>query len=122
MTIMIVDDHAEMRDLLKNFILLRLSDATRFIECESGESALQCYGQHRPDCVLMDFELEGLNGLETSVQLQQADQQVHIIMITAFNNHALRTRVREIQIKGLVSKDNLSALLPIISGIQNQHN
>ena len=55
---MIVDDHADMRRMLKSFLVLVLSEPFEIIECESGEQAVSEYALQHPDCVLMDFELK----------------------------------------------------------------
>lgn len=50
MTVLIVDDNAEMRRLLKS-IVRPLAEAA--YECGDGAEALAAYAAHRPDWVLM---------------------------------------------------------------------
>ena len=62
--IMVVDDHAVFREALS----LSLSQYSKFtvpFQAASGEEALKLLAVERPDVVLMDISLPGMNGLET---------------------------------------------------------
>ena len=63
-SVMVVDDHAVFREALS----LSLSQYASFsvpFQAASGEEALQLLAIEKPDVVLMDISLPGINGLET---------------------------------------------------------
>ena len=49
---------------------------------ESGEQGLQQLDEFKPDVVLLDYNLPGINGLEVLERIRKADGQVKLIMIT----------------------------------------
>ena len=66
--VLLVDDHKIMRDGIK--AILRQSGEFEVIaEAESGTEAVQVCKQRRPDIVLLDIELPGLSGIETTREI-----------------------------------------------------
>lgn len=59
---MVVDDHFVVRVGLRGSIDLE-PDMTVVMEASTGEQAVELYRKHRPDLVLMDLKLPGLNGI-----------------------------------------------------------
>lgn len=68
-TIMIVDDEATMRLLLED----ALGDEYQVVVASSGEECLAMYACQRPDLILLDVEMAGLNGYDTCRQLRARD-------------------------------------------------
>lgn len=52
----------------------------------SGEEGLHQLEGFKPDVVLLDFQLPGMNGLEVLSRIRMADSQVKVVMITAHGN------------------------------------
>jgi DNA-binding NtrC family response regulator len=48
----------------------------------SGESALQAAARFRPDCLLSDVVMSGMNGVELAVAFQQAHPTSRVVLIT----------------------------------------
>ena len=66
--VLLVDDHKIMRDGIK--AILRHSDEFQVMgEAESGTEAVQVCKKKRPDMILMDIGLPGLNGIETTQEI-----------------------------------------------------
>jgi CheY-like chemotaxis protein len=62
-TILVVDDEPVIQDVVR----LALTDARHVVvAARSGEAALQTAGRERPDLVIIDNKLPGIDGLETS--------------------------------------------------------
>ncbi len=78
---MIVDDEAAIRRILSVLLAERGHEIG---EAESGEEAIQRQSEFRPDLVLLDLSLPGLDGLATLQQLIKVDARVECIMMTAF--------------------------------------
>jgi len=76
---MIVDDDNDSRLLLRTMMARQYDVVT----CSSGEEALASLGSYRPDLVLMDVEMPGLNGYETCHQIKLKDAALPIIFVTA---------------------------------------
>lgn len=81
----IVEDIKEIREGLK--ILINLSDG---FSCEdvysTAEQALEQLPQHKPDVVLMDINLPGINGIECVKQLKLVCPDTQFIMSTVYED------------------------------------
>ena len=79
MIALIVEDNALMRRLIRTLIG-GLADA--IIECESGDDACAAYAANRPDCVFMDIQLPGIDGI-TALERIRADAKTSAIPTVA---------------------------------------
>lgn len=52
----------------------------------SAEAGLAELGAFRPDIILLDFNLPGMNGLEALARIRTIDAQIKVIMMTAFGS------------------------------------
>src|SRR6185312_11562655 len=81
----IVEDVKEIREGLK--ILINLSDG---FSCEhvysTAEQALESLPQNKPDVVLMDINLPGINGIECVKQLKPVCPDTQFIMSTVYED------------------------------------
>ena len=69
MTILIVEDNPTVRRLIRRAI----SDiADSVIECEDGADSLRAYIAHRPNIVLMDVRMPGMDGLAATRKIGRA--------------------------------------------------
>jgi NarL family two-component system response regulator LiaR len=86
--VMVVDDHAVVRSGLADF-LLAYDDLELVGEAANGKQALTLCGQHRPDVVLMDLVMEGMDGAEATKAIRQEFPQTQVIALTSFREDAL---------------------------------
>jgi DNA-binding NarL/FixJ family response regulator len=83
--IAIVEDLDEVRDGLKNFISL----STDFIVAgafKTGEEAVEQLPLLRPDIVIMDINLPGMNGIECIRQVRDKSPGTQFMMFTVYEN------------------------------------
>ena len=112
---MIVDDHAEMRRTIKNFITLASGKKHQIIEYETGEKALLEYESQQPDFVLMDIELKSISGFTVSKEIIKKDPDAKIILDSSYNTPGFRRKAEELGLVAFVAKDKLSDLQPILN-------
>ena len=81
-TIMIVDDEQYIRELL-NYNLTK--EGYSILAAATGEEALEVVGRSKPDLIILDLMLPGLDGVEVCRRLKQNPdtQHIPIIMVTA---------------------------------------
>ncbi len=79
-----VDDEANIRELISYNLK---SEGFLVVEAESGERALEMCKEEKPDLILLDIMLPGINGLEVCTNLKRNDttSTIPIIMLTAKN-------------------------------------
>ncbi len=81
-TVLICDDHRIVREGLKHFVEA-VPGVQRVETAATGEEVLARYDVERPDLVLMDVQMPGLGGLETTRRLVKAHPDARVIMLTA---------------------------------------
>jgi len=107
MNLLIVDDHQPMRRLIKSL----LADVAESIsECADGAQALEAYRATRPDWVLMDIEMEQVDGLTATSQIIEAFPEARVVIVTNYDSPRLRVAARAAGACGYVLKENLFAL------------
>ena len=83
--ILVVEDQEDNRKIVRD--LLTNADF-EVIEAEDGEAGLAAAAAHRPDLILMDIQLPGIDGYEATRRLK-ADTLLHAIPIIAVTSRAL---------------------------------
>ena len=87
MRILVVDDEAPARDLLR--VICVEHDVAVVGEAESGEAAIMVADRLRPDLVLMDIAMPGMGGMAAAQQIARLPHPPAIAFTTAFVGHAL---------------------------------
>ena len=82
---MIVDDHPMVREGLKTFLETQ-EDMLVAGEAGDGESALEGVERARPDVVLMDLVLPGMDGIAAIRRIREKHPQMRIIALTSFSD------------------------------------
>jgi NarL family two-component system response regulator LiaR len=86
--VMVVDDHAVVRSGIE-YSLLALEDIELVGSAASGEEALRLYEELRPDVILMDMMMPGLDGVATTRALLGRCSQARVIALTSFQEGSL---------------------------------
>ncbi len=87
--VLIVDDEPDFCDVLRDILRNKGFEVAIAL---SGEEALPAYMQEKPDVVLMDIRMPGMDGLETLRELKVLDQGATVIMVTAIEDDEIVKR------------------------------
>ncbi len=111
---MIVDDHADMRRLLRRIVSGTPEGTNEIIECFDGDEAVEQFSFHNPDVVLMDIQLKTMNGFDAAEKILHDEPNAKIFFVTSYDTPEFRARAAVVKAKGFISKKNLSELNHII--------
>ena len=80
--ILIVEDNEKNRKLLRDVLQFK---GYRTIEAETGEDGVALAQQHKPDLILMDYQLPGIDGIETfrCIRSEVSTAHIPIVAVTA---------------------------------------
>jgi CheY-like chemotaxis protein len=114
--VLVVDDVPDVADSLG--VLL---EALGYVVCAaySGISALELAGEYRPDVVIMDIDMLGLDGLQTARRLRN-DRRLRRLMFiahTATDTPLVRRVAAHIGFAHFVRKGDVECLLNILKGL-----
>jgi CheY-like chemotaxis protein len=91
--VLVVDDSATMRSIVRKIL-----QASRFpmevAEAEEGIAALQQVGSGKFDIVFLDYNMPGLNGVETLAEIKRQFPRMEVVMITSTQDEAIAERAR----------------------------
>lgn len=80
--VLIVDDHSVVRQGVKAF--LELQETLEVVgEAESGENALALVERLRPDVVILDLLMAGMNGIETTRRIKAVSPDARVVILTS---------------------------------------
>lgn len=79
--LLLIDDEA---DVQYSFRRIFDSPEIELTTASSGEEGLKLLARSRPDLVIMDVRMGGMNGLETLRRIRQTDAKLPVIMMTAY--------------------------------------
>jgi two-component system response regulator AlgR len=86
--ILIADDEALARERLLSLIA-EIDCGDVVAQCTNGMETIMAVGAHRPDVVLLDIRMPGMDGLEVAQHLMALPQAPAIVFVTAYGDHAL---------------------------------
>jgi DNA-binding NarL/FixJ family response regulator len=103
-TCLIVDDHEVVREGLR--LSLSRSPHVRVIgEASDGASAVALAERRKPDVVIMDVRMPGMDGLEATKQIVEKDPDSAVLIFTAYSERSLLSRGLESGAKGYILKE-----------------
>jgi DNA-binding NarL/FixJ family response regulator len=103
-TCLIVDDHAVVREGLR--LSLSRAPHIRVIgEASDGASAVALAERRRPNVVIMDVRMPGLDGLQATKQISEKLPETAVLIFTAYSERSLLGRGLESGAKGYILKE-----------------
>lgn len=104
--VLIVDDHALVRMGIRR-LLEQLLDITVVAEAENGETALALVKAHKPDVILLDINMPGIDGWEVTRRLKKTHPDIKIIAVTAASTDPMiPARLLQLGVVGYLTKES----------------
>ena len=102
-SVLVVDDH----ELVRTGICRMLEDHPNINvvgQAESGEEAIQAARQLHPDVVLLDVNMPGIGGVETTRRLLQSVPGTHILAVSGLSEEPYPSLLLKAGAKGYITK------------------
>ena len=83
-TVLIVDDDAALRLLYEEELS---NEGWEITLAASAEEAVRRVSAQRPDIIVLDIRMEGIDGLETLQKIMSGDKSIPVILNTAYSSY-----------------------------------
>jgi NarL family two-component system response regulator LiaR len=118
--ILIADDHAMLREGMRN-LLSQEKDFDVVGEAANGEEAVRLAKELKPDIVIMDVVMPKMNGLEATKQVRQESPATALLILTAYSDiqyiiGLLEAGAAGYLLKNAPGKDVVKAIRAVRSG------
>jgi len=107
--VMLVDDHAVVRSGLSAFLMVQ-PDLELVGEAESGEDAIARAALLRPDVILMDLMMPGMDGVAATRAIRQKLPETQVVALTSFKEDNL--------VQGALQAGAIGYLLKNVSAVE----
>jgi CheY-like chemotaxis protein len=119
-SILVVDDNAGVRASLR--LLLEEMGLEIAGEAADGAAAVRAAQAIRPDVILMDWRMPGLDGLEATRRIMRLGLGTRVVMVTAFASPGCEEQARSAGAVALVAKgEHPGAILDAIERAWREH-
>jgi len=110
--VILADDHTLVRAGIRA-LLEKLPEVKVLGEASNGREALELVKTHKPDVVLMDITMPGLNGLEAAARMAKEFPAVRVIILSMHNNEEYYWRALKAGAAGYLLKKAATAELAV---------
>ena len=101
--VLVVDDHPMFAQAIE--LLIQREEGLEILgSVSSGEEALEAVLRARPDVVLMDIDLPGMDGIEATRRIRSEHPDIQVVAITGFHEHDVIARAIQAGACGYVPK------------------
>ena len=114
LSVIVVDDHTMLRQGIRRALE---SEGIKVVaEAGDGATAIKLALEHKPDVVLMDVSMPGMDGVEAARRLVEADGRQRVVMLTMHIDRDVIDRAIRAGAVGYLTKD--SSISEVILAIQ----
>ena len=119
--VLLVDDSSLVRKMLRHIFETAGFDVCG--EAGDGDQAVRQAPLLRPDLIVLDLSMPGLNGLQAAPLLKQSLPDVPIILFTIYPSTAIQQNARRAGVTSVISKDMaISCLVSEAERLIGSHN
>ena|ERR1700757_2224422 len=113
-TIVIVDDNAMIRKLIRSFIELH-TDWEVCGEAGDGETAITLAKHLNPDLIVLDLSMPRKNGLEAARSIATVCPNSEMVLFTAHASDFIEVEAKRVGIRAVLSKEATDSMERLVS-------
>lgn len=118
-TVVLADDEALLRKAMAALLPLE-GGITVLAEAENGERAVEAVLEHRPDVLVIDLEMPGMDGLGAVAEIRSVRPDQVILMLTRHARPGVLRKALKLGVQGFVSKSAEPAHIATVIGRLHQ--
>jgi two-component system response regulator NreC len=118
--VVLVEDHTIVREGLRALLDGR-DEVVEVAEADNGHDGVAAARQHRPDVMVMDLNMPGLNGVDATKAIREALPDSHVLILSMYSTEehvrpAIRAGAEGYLLKGSGLSDLVSAIQAVARG------
>lgn len=113
-SVLVVDDQADLRLLVRSLITAANDGLECEMEAESGEAAVACLDEGGATVVLLDQMMPGMTGIETAEQILARVPDQRIILFSAYLDDQLLETARAVGIRECLDKGSFGEVVAAV--------
>jgi DNA-binding NarL/FixJ family response regulator len=114
--ILVVDDNPSVRRYLRG-VLEQHEGWQVCDEARNGLEAVERFQIVRPDVVVLDFQMPGMNGLDAARIITQISPETPILMVTLYLSRPLADEARKAGIRGTCAKTDIGCVVDAVGAL-----
>jgi len=111
--ILIVEDHDSLRESICNWLTDLFPDIVAY-QASTGERAIEVATDIKPDIILMDIGLPGINGIEAMKEIHSRDIPAKVVVLTILDGEGYREKALKSGAVEFIPKSEMNTELPSI--------
>ena len=101
-TVLLIDDNPAMRKILMHVFLS--NGFKTCVQADTGKEGIELAQQTKPDVIILDFAMPGMNGLQAAVELRKLHPATPIILFTLYGDGPISAEASKVGINLVVPK------------------
>ncbi|MDA3625892.1 response regulator transcription factor [Saccharopolyspora sp. WRP15-2] len=118
-TVVLADDEALLRKAMAALLPLE-GDIAVLAEAENGAEAVEATLRHRPDVLVIDLEMPGVDGLGAVAEIRRTHPDQVILMLTRHAKPGVLRKALKLGVQGFVSKSAEPAHITSVIGVLHE--
>jgi len=102
--LMVVDDEQIVIDAVNFIVKNHIDNVSVCVSARSGSAAIELIAQYKPDIVLMDICMPGMNGLETIAEIKRIAPATRFVIISAYEQFEFAKQAVELNVREYLLK------------------
>ena len=101
--VLLVDDDSDYRELMSFWLKAK---GYGVLDASSGEQAIQIVKEQNPHIIFLDIIMPNTDGIETLRRIREFNQELPVIMVTAYSDEEYILETQKLNIAGFFAKDD----------------
>ncbi len=115
--ILIIDDSSFMRKRIGNSV--RKAGHEVIGTARDGAEGFELYRELRPDLVIMDITMRGIDGIEAAAMIRQSDAEARIVFMSLVTDPEVIAQAKELGAIDFLGKNDSEKLSRIMDGLES---
>ena len=127
MKILLAEDEKYDREIVKHIINENFSDELQIYEAKNGREAIEVSESIRPDIVIMDIKMPGIDGIQALKEISASLPNLYSIILTAYDyfdfaKEAVKINVKEYLLKPFAKEEIIEKVSAGIQFVKKEQN